>query len=168
MTCSCPDWGVPCKHLSAVLYLLAEAFDDDPFLVLAWRGREREELLGALRGAVADGRRRPTRSTCADVPLEDCSPTSTRRAVSLARLRELPGGPTAPPELLLRVLDPPAVGCGTSRWSTCSGPPTAALRRRRSGVVVDDQLVGHRAGLAGQHVAGGRARRAPARSCAPS
>ena len=41
MECSCPDWGFPCKHLSAVLYLLAEAFDDDPFLVLAWRGRGR-------------------------------------------------------------------------------------------------------------------------------
>ncbi len=41
MTCGCPDWGNPCKHVSAVLYLLAEAFDDDPFLVLAWRGKPR-------------------------------------------------------------------------------------------------------------------------------
>ncbi|WP_219471599.1 SWIM zinc finger family protein [Nonomuraea rhizosphaerae] len=48
MECSCPDWGWPCKHLSAVLYLLAESFDEDPFLVLAWRGRDRERLLGAL------------------------------------------------------------------------------------------------------------------------
>ncbi|MFD0518851.1 SWIM zinc finger family protein [Paractinoplanes durhamensis] len=48
--CNCPDWGVPCKHGSAVLYVLAEAFDDDPFLVLAWRGRDREALLSALRG----------------------------------------------------------------------------------------------------------------------
>ena len=39
MNCCCPDWSVPCKHVSAVLYVLAEAFDDDPFLVLAWRGR---------------------------------------------------------------------------------------------------------------------------------
>ena len=49
MHCSCPDWGVPCKHLAAVCYVLAEAFDDDPFAMLAWRGRGREELLGALR-----------------------------------------------------------------------------------------------------------------------
>jgi uncharacterized Zn finger protein len=48
MECSCPDWGLPCKHLSAVLYLLAESFDDDPFLVLAWRGRSRDRLLGSL------------------------------------------------------------------------------------------------------------------------
>ena len=49
MSCSCPDWGVPCKHLAAVCYVLAEKFDDDPFAMLAWRGRGREELLGALR-----------------------------------------------------------------------------------------------------------------------
>lgn len=47
--CSCPDWGDPCKHGAAVYYLLAEAFDDDPFLILRWRGRDREELLANLR-----------------------------------------------------------------------------------------------------------------------
>lgn len=39
MDCSCPDWEVPCKHLAAVFYLLAEAFDEDPFAILAWRGQ---------------------------------------------------------------------------------------------------------------------------------
>ncbi len=48
MECSCPDWQVPCKHIAAVFYLLAEAFDADPFAILAWRGREREELLANL------------------------------------------------------------------------------------------------------------------------
>jgi uncharacterized Zn finger protein len=47
--CSCPDREVPCKHLAATFYLLAEAFDDDPFLILRWRGRDREALLGRLR-----------------------------------------------------------------------------------------------------------------------
>jgi uncharacterized Zn finger protein len=50
MDCTCPDWGVPCKHLAAVFYLLAESFDDDPFGILAWRGRDREALLAALSG----------------------------------------------------------------------------------------------------------------------
>jgi uncharacterized Zn finger protein len=49
MDCSCPDWGVPCKHVAAVCYLLAESFDDDPFRILAWRGRERADLLENLR-----------------------------------------------------------------------------------------------------------------------
>jgi len=62
MYCSCPDWQVPCKHIAAVFYLLAEAFDDDPFRILAWRGREREELLAGLhaaRGALTPGRAAP-------------------------------------------------------------------------------------------------------------
>jgi uncharacterized Zn finger protein len=47
--CSCPDHANPCKHVAATYYILAEAFDDDPFLVLAWRGRPREQLLERLR-----------------------------------------------------------------------------------------------------------------------
>ncbi len=56
--CCCPDWESPCKHVAAVYYLLAERFDEDPFLILAWRGRPRERLLAelrALRGATPAG-----------------------------------------------------------------------------------------------------------------
>lgn len=49
MDCSCPDATVPCKHLAAVFYLLAERFDADPFELLALRGRDRETLLANLR-----------------------------------------------------------------------------------------------------------------------
>jgi uncharacterized Zn finger protein len=49
LSCSCPDWEVPCKHLAATFYLLAESFDDDPFAILLWRGRSREALLSRLR-----------------------------------------------------------------------------------------------------------------------
>lgn len=47
--CTCPDYASPCKHVAATLYILAEAFDADPFLVFAWRGRPREQLLERLR-----------------------------------------------------------------------------------------------------------------------
>ncbi|MEU6074784.1 SWIM zinc finger family protein [Micromonospora sp. NPDC047074] len=47
--CDCPDFAVPCKHLAATFYLLAEAFDADPFQLLHWRGRGRAELLDRLR-----------------------------------------------------------------------------------------------------------------------
>ncbi|MFU8850018.1 hypothetical protein ACNAW0_03360 [Micromonospora sp. SL1-18] len=47
--CGCPDFAVPCKHLAASFYLLAEAFDADPFQLLHWRGRSRGELLARLR-----------------------------------------------------------------------------------------------------------------------
>jgi len=36
-------------------HTLAEAFDDDPFLILRWRGRERQALLGRLRELRAVG-----------------------------------------------------------------------------------------------------------------
>jgi uncharacterized Zn finger protein len=49
LSCSCPDWEVPCKHLAATFYLLAERFDDDPFTILLWRGRSRGTLLSRLR-----------------------------------------------------------------------------------------------------------------------
>lgn len=49
MDCTCPDWEVPCKHLAAACYLLAESFDNDPFEILAWRGRSRDDLLERLR-----------------------------------------------------------------------------------------------------------------------
>ena len=68
MHCSCPDWGVPCKHLAAVCYVLAEEFDRDPFAMLAWRGKGRDELLTALRqiqgaapGSAGSGQAAPTR-----------------------------------------------------------------------------------------------------------
>lgn len=49
--CTCPDWANPCKHVAATYYLLAEAFDADPFLIFRWRGRDRDELLARLRSS---------------------------------------------------------------------------------------------------------------------
>lgn len=71
MDCSCPDWEVPCKHVAAVFYLLAEAFDDDPFLILAWRGREREDLLANLRAARSPGRPAADGDGAGGPPLEE-------------------------------------------------------------------------------------------------
>jgi hypothetical protein len=106
--CNCPDWGVPCKHGSAVLYVLAEAFDDDPFLVLAWRGRSRDELLDALRGT-PEPLPEIDPLVVGEEPLDARLADFYAPAISLSRLRERPSRITTPPELLLRALDPPAV-----------------------------------------------------------
>jgi uncharacterized Zn finger protein len=63
-SCTCPDQANPCKHVAAAFYLLAEAFDRDPFLVFAWRGRTREELLERLSAL----RRAPDRPAPAAQP----------------------------------------------------------------------------------------------------
>jgi hypothetical protein len=47
--CTCPDDADPCKHSAAACYLVAQALDTDPFLVLLLRGRTREEVLAGLR-----------------------------------------------------------------------------------------------------------------------
>ncbi|HEX4292406.1 MAG TPA: hypothetical protein VH021_26015 [Trebonia sp.] len=127
MHCNCPDWGVPCKHLAAVCYVLAEAFDDDPFAMLAWRGRTRAELLAALRGTGAgraagrapsdDPARRleagsPALAVLSDVTgraLEESLADFWSPGLSQARLRAVPPSPVTAPDLLLRVCDPPAV-----------------------------------------------------------
>lgn len=50
-SCSCPDWGDPCKHIAATHYVLGEALDRDPFLLFELRGRTKDQVLDALRAA---------------------------------------------------------------------------------------------------------------------
>jgi len=50
-SCSCPDWGDPCKHVAATHYVLGEALDRDPFLLFELRGKTKDQVLEALRAA---------------------------------------------------------------------------------------------------------------------
>ena len=119
--CSCPDGIVPCKHIAATFYLLAEAFDDDPFLILRWRGRDREELLGRLRRLRSDG--------SVSEPIEQALPSAAGTALALNELvspapevnrfwqpaAQLPPRPpvlSVEPDLLLRQLPLPDAALG--------------------------------------------------------
>jgi uncharacterized Zn finger protein len=112
MTCSCPDWGVPCKHVAAVCYVLAEAFDDDPFAMLAWRGKGREQLLAALRKLTGAPEETAKPGDMTDRPLADCVDGFWTSGLSAARLRALPSAAAAPADLLLRGFEPPAIEAG--------------------------------------------------------
>jgi uncharacterized Zn finger protein len=73
MSCTCPDWASPCKHVAAVYYVLGSEFDRDPFLLFELRGKSKEQVMNALRGG---GRRneRPQGSRApriASEPLEE-------------------------------------------------------------------------------------------------
>jgi uncharacterized Zn finger protein len=59
--CSCPDWANPCKHVAATHFVLGEALDRDPFLLLELRGRKKHEVLEALRIARGSERQKSTR-----------------------------------------------------------------------------------------------------------
>lgn len=61
ITCTCADWAHPCKHAAAVCYLVAEAFDRDPFLAFRMRGIERDVLLAMLDGVSVDEADAPAR-----------------------------------------------------------------------------------------------------------
>jgi uncharacterized Zn finger protein len=51
--CTCPDFANPCKHVAATHYVLGESLDRDPFLLFELRGRNKEQVLKALRLARA-------------------------------------------------------------------------------------------------------------------
>ena len=127
--CSCPDFAVPCKHLAATFYLLAEAFDADPFELLHWRGRSRDELLGrlrALRGTGTTGAPVSARlpSTVESLPaagaarvLGSLPPAPLDEAVdrfwvSPVPLPDRPPTLVTAPDLLLRQLGPPGPAIG--------------------------------------------------------
>ncbi|MFC5287741.1 hypothetical protein ACFPM7_11830 [Actinokineospora guangxiensis] len=99
MECSCPDWEVPCKHLAATCYLLAESFDTDPFEILAWRGRARDELLDALRSR--RGQAPPAEPETDPLPDDPAAFWAAGPVVPAAQ----PPAPTAPGAVLDR-LDP--------------------------------------------------------------
>jgi uncharacterized Zn finger protein len=49
LDCTCPAAEVPCGHLNAVFAALVARVGDDPFTILALRGRNRETLLEELK-----------------------------------------------------------------------------------------------------------------------
>ncbi len=146
MTCSCPDWEVTCKHVAAVCYVLAEAFDDDPFAMLAWRGKGRADLLAALRqltasasngaagGDAAGGR--PVIDV-ADKPLAQCTAGFWSSSLSPARLRSLPPATAAPPDLLLRSIEPPLLTAGGMDLITLLRPAYQLLGGEAAGDPAD-------------------------------
>ena len=48
VSCDCPDYAVPCKHIAGVCYRLAGQLDQDPFLLFEMRGLAPEKLLQEL------------------------------------------------------------------------------------------------------------------------
>lgn len=53
MQCSCPDGAVPCKHIAAVIYLLSNEIDANPFLIFELHGLDFTKEL-SKRGYIID------------------------------------------------------------------------------------------------------------------
>jgi uncharacterized Zn finger protein len=121
--CNCPDWSNPCKHLAAAYYILAEKFDEDPFLILAWRGRQKEQLIGrlrTLRGSIAEQDDSVPEQERLDLPedvapLADCLSDFWGTGLNLSGLHISPRA-AALPDVLLRQLGPLPLEAG-GRWN---------------------------------------------------
>jgi uncharacterized Zn finger protein len=112
MQCSCPDYAVPCKHIAATFYLLAEAFDADPFQILLWRGRGRDELLAHLGPATLFEEQVP--GVFDEVRLPPLDEVIDRYWVAAVPLPTRPATLDTATDLLLRQLPTPGAGLGGS------------------------------------------------------
>jgi uncharacterized Zn finger protein len=112
--CSCPDWANPCKHIAAVYYILAERFDEDPFLIFKLRGRTKEEIIESLRekraaslpaeqaAALADGQSEAVANE-APLRLEDYRDTFWQAGEELETFAVRPGHPDIDKAILKRL-----------------------------------------------------------------
>jgi uncharacterized Zn finger protein len=114
MRCSCPDWAVPCKHVAAVYYLLGEEFDRDPFLLFELRGREREQVMDALRARRAAGTEPDnheilpeTRAEEQATPLEEDLTNYWQRGEGIGEFQVMVAPPPVEMALLKRMGSPP-------------------------------------------------------------
>jgi uncharacterized Zn finger protein len=136
MECSCPDWSVPCKHLAATIYLLAESFDADPFQILHWRGRGREPLLDHLRSAGGGATTKPPTVIGAAMALTDLTGPDLAETVDRFWVPPVPL-PARPPtletevDLLLRQLPTPAAAIGGAELVSRVRSLYAGLRMSR-------------------------------------
>jgi uncharacterized Zn finger protein len=138
MDCTCPDWEVPCRHLAAACYVLAGSFDRDPFGILAWRGRGRDELLDRLRALRAVPGSEATPAPAADhgdgPPLDQLVDTFwTGGVVDPAAAASPDAG--RQPDALLDQLDPVVLPLGRYELADLLRPAYQAIVR----TTADDQ-----------------------------
>ena len=139
--CDCGDYAVPCAHGAAVHHLLAEALDGDPMLLLALRGRPREQLIAEFRRSWGDTSAAPTQ----DGPREEAPPPGdwfaapeplTAMTFRFSKPTHAPGmlelGPLPGDGDLLKALGPLyEAGADAARELALTEIPDDGRRRRR-------------------------------------
>lgn len=138
--CSCPDDVDPCKHSAAACYLVADALDADPFVLLLLRGRRRDEVLDAVRRRRSGGRDvEPTADEDADeppvgFPADEAWTRELAELPSVPFVADAPGRPAAWPS------DPPShapfdghglralvADAARRAWELCAGATDTGL-----------------------------------------
>jgi uncharacterized Zn finger protein len=138
--CDCPDDADPCKHSAAACYLVSDALDADPFVLLLLRGRTRDQVLAGVRArrrgisASADAAARPDAAASQEAaPREAASRQEVARRIAEdagvdaraafaafavpGRLPEIPAPPLPP----ARAGHPAALPVDPPAWRTGLG-----------------------------------------------
>ncbi|MFF7183429.1 SWIM zinc finger family protein [Streptomyces sp. NPDC008121] len=145
-SCSCPDWGYPCKHGAALCYQVARLLDKDPFVLLLMRGRGEHQLLDEL------ARRNAVRAACKTVaasapvpsPRTPAQPAGTPAREAFAARAGLPPLP-GPPPLPERTGHPPvfatarpaAPGIDPEALQTLAADAAERARRQLAALLVN-------------------------------
>jgi uncharacterized Zn finger protein len=164
-SCTCPDWGDPCKHVAATHYVLGEAFDRDPFLIFELRGRTKAQVLDALRLARTPGagarsaRALPASAASPSVPevpsvtlgpLDPAAYDEPREALPAWQLSfDEPEAHGA----VLRQLGAPAAWSGSGSPAELLAPLVRAAADRARGIAMAEPEVDTAAGIAPAPVA---------------
>jgi uncharacterized Zn finger protein len=131
--CSCPDPKNPCKHISAVYYLLGDRFGEDPFVLFQLRGRTKEQILTALRQ-----RRGMEGEENTQIDSGENSPTSNNQLPKIDRFweydRQLESSlvvivPPPSNETVLDILGPIPLATDAKGIASKSSPASEALKQ---------------------------------------
>ncbi|MFD7446734.1 SWIM zinc finger family protein [Streptomyces sp. NPDC059909] len=147
-SCSCPDWGYPCKHGAALCYQVARLLDEDPFVLLLMRGRGEQQLLDELarrNAARAASEAAASASASVPSPRSPAAPTGTPAREAFAARTDLPPLPEPPP-LPERAGRPPVFatsrpaepGIEPEALQTLAADAAERARRRLAAALADD------------------------------
>ncbi|MEW6081266.1 MAG: SWIM zinc finger family protein [Bacillota bacterium] len=145
MECSCPDWASPCKHIAAVFYILAESFDQEPFLLFALRGKTKDEVIEELRsirgGGGIEGESIPDALSQGLSPLEECLGAFWNTGPQVAGFK-LGMVPPAVPEALLKGLSPCPVSLGKEELTDVLAPLYRIVAKEASRLALGQEIQG--------------------------
>jgi uncharacterized Zn finger protein len=131
--CSCPDPKNPCKHISAVYYLLGDRFGEDPFVLFQLRGRTKEQILTALRQRRGmEGEENPQLNSGENSPTSDSKLPKVDRFWEYNQQLESSLVVIVPPpssETVLDILGPIPLATDAKGTASKSSPASEALKQ---------------------------------------
>lgn len=84
LNCNCPDWAVPCKHLAAVIYMVANEIDQNPFLVFKLHNFDLIDELSKLKIDISSLEKEHI--LCFD----DCIENKNSKPTTLQQIKDIP------------------------------------------------------------------------------